>query len=192
MGEVTSEEIVQIATSFLLNAPPGEFMEVVQDVRTLLGENESLINASAPQTFREYNTSQMLVVDSPSSGGKALITQHNEVGEGEYLDPAGNSVIQFDHIRQEVTGSRDAAGEGDQSVESFRQQVEAEATKYGAEHYPNGAVGTYGSNGSVVVCISSAKFNPNAYWYVLTSNLEGMVAGGQHGPSVKTVRSAAL
>ena len=29
MAEVTTEEIIQIANSFLLAAPPGEFMEVV-------------------------------------------------------------------------------------------------------------------------------------------------------------------
>ena len=29
MAEVTKEEVVEIVTSFLLNSPPGEFMEVV-------------------------------------------------------------------------------------------------------------------------------------------------------------------
>jgi hypothetical protein len=29
MGDVTEEELVQIATNFLLSAPPGEFMDVV-------------------------------------------------------------------------------------------------------------------------------------------------------------------
>lgn len=29
MSEVTQEEIVEIVTNFLLNSPPGEFMEVV-------------------------------------------------------------------------------------------------------------------------------------------------------------------
>ncbi len=162
MGEVTAEEIVQISTSFLLNAPPGEFMEVVQDVRTLLGENESLLNSSAADTFREYNTSQMLVVESPA-GHQALITKFGELSPNEYLDPRGGIAIQFDHVRQEVTGSNQASG-GDQSVESARRAIEAEAIKYQQEHYPSGAVGVYGHNGEVVVCISSAKFNPQAYW----------------------------
>lgn len=29
MGDVTDEELVQIATNFLLASPPGEFMDVV-------------------------------------------------------------------------------------------------------------------------------------------------------------------
>jgi len=57
MAQVTKEEIIDIANNFLLNSPPGEFMEVVTDVRALL-PNESLINESAPRTFREYNTDQ--------------------------------------------------------------------------------------------------------------------------------------
>ena len=29
MSDITQEEIVEIVTNFLLNSPPGEFMEVV-------------------------------------------------------------------------------------------------------------------------------------------------------------------
>jgi len=90
MGEPSQEELVQIANNFLLNSPPGEFMEVVTDVRALL-PSESMINESAPRTFREYNTEQMIQVDSPGNSHKVLITKYGEVADGEYLDPKRKS-----------------------------------------------------------------------------------------------------
>ena len=60
--EPTVEELIGMANNFLLNAPPGEFMEVVTDVRGLLADQESIINDSAPATFHEYNTEQMIQV----------------------------------------------------------------------------------------------------------------------------------
>jgi len=166
-GQVTKEEIVEIVTGFLLNSPPGEFMEVVTDVRGLLSD-ESIINDSAPSTFKEYNTDQMLQVQSPGGNHKVLISKTGEVSPGEYLDPRGNQIVLFDHIRQEVTGSRAISGELDSQVEPFRSAFDDAAVHYVSEHYLNGTTTVYGKkdgrNFVVTVCISSAKFNPNNFW----------------------------
>jgi len=167
MGDaVTQEEIVEIVTGFLLNSPPGEFMEVVTDVRGLLSD-ESIINASAPATFREYNTDQMLQVQSPA-GHKFLITKFGEVDRGNYLDPRGKKVVAFDHIRQEVTGSRSIKNELDSSIENWRSAIDEIAARYTVDHYVNGTSTVYakkeGSNVVVTICISSAKFQPNNFW----------------------------
>jgi capping protein alpha len=163
MAEVSNDELIEIANAFLLNSPPGEFMEVVTDVRALL-PNENLITESAPRTFREYNTEQMVSVVSPK-GHKALITKYGEVADGEYLDHKGGLVLFWDHIKQEVTGSR-AIGSGDieNNVESLRAAFEKEAFNYIGEFYPHGATGVYGKDGKIIVCISSARFNPHNFW----------------------------
>jgi len=167
MTEVTEGEIIQIANSFLLASPPGEFMEVVTDVRGLLPD-DSVINDSAPATFREWNTDQMLQVKSPKGEHEVLITKFGEVNDAEYLDPRGNCVVQFDHIRQEVVGSRAISGELDKSVEDFRGAFDVAAYEYVQEHYINGGVTVYGGkkNGqtNITICISSSKFNPNNFW----------------------------
>eukprot|EP01104_Vermistella_antarctica_P012754 TRINITY_DN3750_c1_g1_i1.p1 TRINITY_DN3750_c1_g1~~TRINITY_DN3750_c1_g1_i1.p1 ORF type:complete len:298 (+),score=93.90 TRINITY_DN3750_c1_g1_i1:39-896(+) len=165
--EVSDEEIVQICNNFLLNSPPGEFMEVVTDIRGLL-ENDSIINQSAPATFREYNTEQMLQVQSPNGDHKVLVSKYGELSDSEYLDPHGKSVIQFDHIRQEVVGSRGLSGELDGDVEAYRQAFDDAASQYAAEHFVHGTAAVYGSkkggNHSLTICISSSKFNPNNFW----------------------------
>jgi len=164
MSEPTNEELITIATNFLLNAPPGEFMEVVTDVRALL-PNESLLNESAGRTFREYNTEQMIFVDAPGGGHKVLISKYGEVSDGEYLDPKGNQVIQFDHIKQEVTGKRAiGSGDMDQSQEALRSAFEKEAFDYCGQHYPHGTTTVYAKDGKIIVALSSARFNPHNFW----------------------------
>jgi len=163
MSEPTTEELIDIANNFLLSSPPGEFMEVVTDVRALLPQ-ESMINESAPRTFREYNTEQMVVVDSPGHSHKVLITKYGEVADGEYLDPRGNQVVTYDHIRQEVTGKRGISGDLDSSLEPLRSAFDKASTDYVAQHYPSGATTIYGKDGKIIICISSARFNPNSFW----------------------------
>ncbi len=50
---------------------------MVLDVRALL-PNESMINDSAPRTFREYNTEQMIPVDSPGNTHKVGSPQRKQ------------------------------------------------------------------------------------------------------------------
>jgi len=163
MSEPTQEELVDIANNFLLSSPPGEFMEVVTDVIALL-PNESMLNESAPRTFREYNTEQMVQAESPGNSHKVLITKYGEVAYGEYLDPKGNQVIMYDHIKQEVTGKRAMSGEMDSGLESLRAAFEKAAFDYVVQHYPHGTATVYAKEGKITVCISSARFNSSNFW----------------------------
>jgi len=167
MGDVTDEELVEIANNFLLSSPPGEFMEVVTDVRALL-TNPQLLNSTALETFKEYNTEQMIQVVSPKHKHQVLITKHGEVADGEYLDPRGNQVITYDHLKQEVTGARPIDGELEADVEPYRAAFDDESVKYILEHYPHGASTVYGkkqgSQYKIVIAIASSKFNPGNFW----------------------------
>jgi len=163
MSDVSEEELVDIASNFILNSPPGELLEVVTDVRALL-PNDGMLNESAPRTFREYNTEQMIHVDAPNHSHKVLITKYGEVSDGEYLDPKGGQVIQFDHIKQQVTGSRAIHDELDQSLESLRQAFEKHTFEYVQQHYPHGATTVYGKDGQITIAIASARFNPHNFW----------------------------
>jgi len=165
MAAVGEAEILQIATNFLLEAPPGEFNEVVTDVRGLVA-NDALLNRNALETFSKYNMDQMIQVTNGDH--EFLITKFGDIGGHNYLDPIGGSVVSYDHIKQKVTGTRPIAGELDASVEPFRRSIEEAAVNYVAEHYLNGTTTVYsgqeGSENKVIVAISSSKFNPNNFW----------------------------
>jgi len=167
MGEISNQEIIEIVTSFLLNSPPGEFMEVVTDVRGLLPD-ETLLNSSAPSTFRTYNTDQMVDVTTPS-GAKVLITKDGELPSGEYIDPRSKEAISYDHIRGEITGTRSLnSNEYDNDVEPYRAAVDAAAAAYVGEHYQAGAYTVYGKKEGgqsvVIIALTSYRFNPTNYW----------------------------
>ena len=166
-SDLSDQDLVNLANNFILSSPPGELLEVVTDVRGLLPD-ESILNESAPNTFREWNTDQMLEVTPPGSSHQVLITKFGEISESEYLDPRGGQVILFDHIKQEVTGTRPLAGELDEELEPFRSQFEGSASQYLAETFENGACTVYGSQEDgtfvITVCFSSSQFNPKSLW----------------------------
>jgi capping protein alpha len=99
---------------------------------------------------------------------KLLITPQGEVSGNEYIDPHSKQVVTFDHITHEVTGTRELAGELDSDVEPFRSAFQEVATHYTSEHYKWGTCGVYSKKDSgnyvLLLCISSAKFEPKNYW----------------------------
>jgi len=159
----SDDELVNIINSFLLNSPPGEFMEVVTDIRALVPK-EALINNTAASTFREYNTEQMVIVESPNHQHKVLITKYGEVSDGDFLDPKGNQIISYDHIKQQVTGARAISGELEASSEPLRKAIEKEFFQYSSDHFPHGGSTVYAKDGEITACISSARFNPSNFW----------------------------
>jgi len=165
MGDISDAEKIQIINNFLKSSPPGEFNYVLSDVRGIL-QNDTLLNQHSLETFRTYNTEQMIQVKNGDH--QVLITKQGEVSANEYLDPVGNAVISFDHIKQVVTGSRAISGELDASVEPFRKAIEASTLNYIDEHYSNGASAVYsakaGGEHQVTIAISSSIFNPNNFW----------------------------
>jgi len=167
MAGVSTDDVKRIVSSFLLNAPPGEFHEVVTDVRGLL-QNDAILNELAPTTFREYNTEQMLVLPVPNQTHKVLITKFGELSGEEYLDPQGKLVITFDHFKQEVTGTRPADPENGE-IEPWRGAVEKKMLEYVANFYDTGSGAVFASkdpkgNVVVTVAISSALFNGNNFY----------------------------
>jgi len=131
-------------------------------------KNDSVLNQLAPTTFKQYNTDQMLKAKGHGSG-EVLISKYGEVSNNEYLDPASKQIVTFDHIKQEITGTKSAGSRMDSDVEPFRKAFEAQATEYVKDHYEGGGCAVYGSksgDGQFVItfCISAALFNPNNFY----------------------------
>jgi len=157
----------EIVTNFLLNAPPGEFHDVVTDVRSLLGD-DALLNEVAPFAYKEYNTEQMLVVEL--DGAKALICKAAEFSASEYVDPPHARVISFDHFTQQVTGARPLDGsEIDGEAEPWRDALQRAVSAYANDVYDAGHAVVYVQRGTgpgftLTVAVSSALFNSQNFY----------------------------
>jgi capping protein alpha len=103
----------------------------------------------------------MLAVQSPA-GHSFLITEHNEVGDGQYVDPRGKIVVKFDHIKQQVLGQ--AGGASPDAQEALRAQFDSATLAYQVDHYPEGTSSVFAKGGKIIVCIQSSKYNPSNFW----------------------------
>jgi len=172
---VSDAEKVQIATGFLLCAPPGEFNEVVTDVAFLVG-NAGLLNQHFASTAQEWNTEQMIAADVPNKDYKVLITKFGEVSPTKYLDPRGKQIVTIDHVKQTITSS-EAAPAG--ANEPLRASIDAAMAEYVKDHYKEGTATVYSKDGDIIICISAAKFSPANFWngrWISTWTVKGAAA----------------
>jgi len=183
--QVSDDEKRNITVNFLKSSPPGEFIEVFTDVRKLLN-NDGLLNSVAPNSFKEYNIDQYLVVSHQEL--KGIVSQYGEIPStsNTYLEPSTHKAFSFDHIKQTITGVSDAPGNLiDNDVEPWRVALEGVALQYVNDYYQDAGHGVvYGSKAggkpTLTFLISSGLFNPNNFYngrwrstYVIT------ISGGQ-------------
>lgn len=163
--DISDAEKVNIASEFILNAPPGEFNEVFNDVRVLLN-NDDLLKKGASKAFTKYNNDQFTPVQVPGCEHKTLVTKHGEVGANQYVDPRSQQQFSFDHLRKEASGA--SPSPADSGAEGHRSTLEKAILSYVTDHYPNGVCAVYGSSAGagtqLTVCIEDHKFNPNNFW----------------------------
>jgi len=158
--EVPDEEKVKIASDFIVSSPPGEFNEVFNDVRVLLG-NDALLKEGGAESFAAYNEEQYVPVPLEGSEKSALVTEHGKQADGRYLDPRSKQSFAFDHLRKEASDLQAAEVDG---VDGFREAVETASTTYAEDHYDKGVCSVYGSGDTVIACLEHHKFQPQNFW----------------------------
>jgi len=163
----SQNDLIDIMRGFLLNSPPGEFDEVFTDITSLV-RDRSLLDKFATKTFQQWNTDQMLQCQSPTGDHQVLITKFGEVADNEYIDPRGNCVLKFDHVKQTILSHRPIRGELYTEVETHRAALDDAIQQYTNEFYAFGGCTVYGAKEGaeykLTACISAARFRPGNYW----------------------------
>ena len=188
--EPTDEERVRIAQHFLLNAPPGQFADVLRDVQSLVPAG-CLSEAQLGGICRAYNTKTARRLEVEEGGAAVLLVPEGEVGgdAGRYLDPAGRRSVAVDHAAFKATGTEEAAAaEGD---DADRAAIEAALRDYAGRQYAGpttaAAYAAPAGGGGVVAYVSGERCSLRNFWSgSWVSRWE--VAGGRIKGSV-TVRA---
>ncbi|PCH39763.1 F-actin capping protein alpha subunit [Wolfiporia cocos MD-104 SS10] len=166
---------IEAASKFLLQAPPGEINDVLNDVRNIVSDDESLQAGLLP-ALREYNLAQFTTADVPGHNHQSIISEAARISkpstEGEeteesdrFWDPRSRTSFRFDHLSLET--SEPEPVEPDEESEPFRAALESASLTYLAAHYHDGVTSVFPASGSTsryYVQIVANKYNPSNYW----------------------------
>ncbi|KAI9272436.1 F-actin-capping protein subunit alpha [Sporodiniella umbellata] len=162
MNNISVEDKVKIASSFLLSSPPGEVNDVIRDVRTLVNDDEAL-QAGIVQTLEQYNTEQHITVCPSGLDYSVIVSKYGKLAEDRYFDPRSKKSFKFDHVRLTASELEDYTEEIPNN--SLREAIETEALEYVGDHYSNGVCTVHATqDNEIAIAIVDNKYNPNNFW----------------------------
>ncbi|KAI9592041.1 F-actin-capping protein subunit alpha [Syncephalis fuscata] len=160
--EISTEEKLRIISGFLLDSPPGEVTDVLNDIRALVGEDEAIEEGIA-DTLKKYNTEQLVTVKLSGQSESAIICEAASLGDNRYLDPSSKKTFEFDHVRQAISEIEDIEAE-DTEDELYRQVISDAIVQYVADRYPQGTSAVFKKEDEVTIVIVDNKYNPSNFW----------------------------
>ncbi|KAF5382767.1 hypothetical protein D9615_002936 [Tricholomella constricta] len=168
------DERIQAASNFLLQSPPGEINDVLNDVRNIISDDDLLKDGILP-ALTEYNLAQFIVVDVPGADHQSIISEAARIPaaaedgaeetEQRFLDPRSKTSFVFNHIGLEASDSRTV--EPDPDSEPFRHALETAVISYLLAHFLEGVGSVFVTPGvpnRFIIQIVANKYNPTNYW----------------------------
>jgi len=161
--QVTDEEKLQIAQHFLLSSPPGQFHEVLSDVRKLLPDG-LLGEPLAAGIARAFHTKNSKIVVAPS-GSKVVINAAGEIDPTHYVDTKTGSTFGIDHLSL-VTVEASSPSNQDRSLENERAALQSTLDAYVANRYvsEDTAAGVFARDGKILAILIGEKPNLRNFW----------------------------
>ncbi|KAI0287971.1 F-actin capping protein alpha subunit [Russula brevipes] len=163
---VLAEERIQAVSQFLLQSPPGEINDVLNDVRVLIGDDESLETGVLP-VLQQYNLEQLTVAEVPGAGHSSIVSTRARIpGEQDrFLDPRSKTSFVFDHLSLDASDPQ--AYEPNEASEPFRFALEASTLQYLSSHFNDGTASVFTTSDyetSFIIQIVANKYNPANFW----------------------------
>ncbi|KAH7910815.1 F-actin-capping protein subunit alpha [Hygrophoropsis aurantiaca] len=163
-----STERIQAASSFLLQSPPGEINDVLNDVRTIISDDDLLQEGVLP-ALREYNIAQFITVDVPGTDHQSIVSEAariagEEEDEERFVDPRSKTSFRFDHLTLEASDPQEV--EPNEDTEPLRAALETSALTYLSSHYHGGVSAVFATpeSNQFTVQIVANKYNPSNFW----------------------------
>ncbi|KAB8070931.1 F-actin-capping protein subunit alpha [Aspergillus leporis] len=154
---------VDIASSFIEGAPPGELADVVADVKTLTSEGPDIIPSLGP-AFERYNETQLATVKLPGASQEVIISEFNKLEGNRYFDVESQTSFEVDHVTQEASAAQSYVLESQNAelIKSLLKSLGAHAQ----EHYPDCTYGVYPieNDSAVAILLVANRYSPNNFW----------------------------
>ncbi|KZT27390.1 F-actin capping protein, alpha subunit [Neolentinus lepideus HHB14362 ss-1] len=161
-----SAERIQAAAKFLLQSPPGEINDVLNDVRNIISDDDSLQEGVLP-ALQEYNLAQFIIADVPGSEHQSIISEAAKLDgdDNRFLDPRSKTSFRFDHLSLEASDAQPV--EPDADAEPFRAALESSTLAYLNSHFHEGVASVFatpGSSSTFTIQVVANKYNPSNFW----------------------------
>jgi len=164
---MNSAERIQAASNFLLQSPPGEINDVLNDVRNIISDDDSLQEGVLPALL-EYNLAQFTTVEVPGTDHQSIVSEAARLpssrgDEERFFDPRSKTSFYFDHLSLEASDPQPL--EVDADSEPFRAALESSTLSYLLAHFHDGVASVFsaGSNKFFVQIVAN-KYNPTNFW----------------------------
>ncbi|PLB41278.1 F-actin-capping protein subunit alpha [Aspergillus candidus] len=153
---------VEIASSFIEGAPPGELGDVVADIKALT-ESDDIIPSLAP-AFERYNHKQLTTVRLPGASQEVIVSEFNRLEDGRYFDVESQTSFEVDHVTQEATGSQ-TYGLESQNADLIKSLLKAMGN-HAREHYRSCSYGVYPieNDSAIAIVLVANRYSPNNFW----------------------------
>jgi len=168
--ELSPAQKLALASNFVINSPPAQTSNVMDDVRTLVGSDVLTPDKEAGLLAR-VNVEKFAAVDC--CGKKVLLTPFGELPGGLFLDPDEPCALSVNHKALTATKSDEPvdaatlASMNEPATSAMRSAVDAAMQKYVSGCMPDGVVTTYGATEGVsriTCCIAAQSANLENYW----------------------------
>lgn len=162
--EISAEEKLQIAQHFLLSSPPGQFNEILEDVRKII-QPDTLSDALAGGIARVANIKNNKVIKAPS-GKQVLLHQAGEIDPVHYFDSVSGNVFTVDHLTLATEEASDVPNGQDESLEMKRSAIQEKLNKYVTSSFRSelSAGGVFAKDGKISIGITGEKVNLKNFW----------------------------
>lgn len=164
----SNDDPMAIASSFLLQSPPGEINDVLSDVRNIIADDAELEKGIAA-ALEEYNLTQFTTVEVPGQQHQVIICEDGRVDEGNagtlprFLDPRSKTSFSFNHADLSVSDPQPV--EVNEGSESFRTALESQILTYLHDHYHDGVASVFALSPSTFsIVLVTNKYNPSNFW----------------------------
>ncbi|KAL1955716.1 hypothetical protein VTO42DRAFT_8188 [Malbranchea cinnamomea] len=154
---------IEIASTFIEGAPPGELREVVADIKSLTSDGPDIIPSLEP-AFKRYNEKQLATAKLPGSSQEVIVSEYNKLDDGRYYDVESQTSFEFDHISQKASSPQSHTLDS-QNADLIKSLLQSLST-HAQEHYPSSSYGVYPTDGdsTVTILLVANKYSPNNFW----------------------------
>lgn len=162
--EVTPEEKLQIAQHYLLSSPPGQFHDILGDVRKIIPA-DMMSDALAGGIARVANLKNNQIVKAPS-GKQVVLNQAGEIDPVHYFDSLSGTVFTIDHLKMVTEDAAEVPSGQDAALEAKRSAVQERLSKYVSVSFPTeiSAGGVFAKDGKLTVALNGEKINLKNFW----------------------------